>query len=128
MVIKVLVVDDDESMGETLAIFLNRSGFFSTSRTSAKDALVLLESSDFDVIITDLNMDEMTGIELCARVAVSRPGLPVIVMTGLGVPEARLAALAAGARGFLTKPVDVDVLRGSIEQAVLARRSTLPVA
>ena len=116
-----LIVDDDLAMGETLAMCLNRGEFAATSRSSGLDALVLLESSDFDVVVTDLNMDDMTGLVLCERIAALRPGLPVIVTTGFGPAEARAAALRAGAYEFLSKPIDLEVLRRTIAQAVTSR-------
>jgi two-component system response regulator HydG len=128
LVARILIVDDDPSMGETLVSFLNRAGFNASSCTSASDALAFLELNGVDTIVTDLNMDGMNGIELCERVAVLRPGLPVIVMTGLGAAHARTKALGAGAYGFLTKPVDVHLLRATIDRALLSRslRDTPP--
>ena len=121
VVSRILIVDDDLSMGETLALFLNRRGFEALSCLSAREALALLETREFDAIVTDLNMDEMNGIELCERVAVLRPGLPVIVMTGFGAADSRTKALGAGAYGFLTKPVDVHLLQSTLENALASR-------
>jgi len=123
-VVRVLIVDDDPSMGETLALWLNRRGFEATSRLDARDALTLLESTDFDVIVTDLNMHEMNGLALCERVVAMRPGLPVIVTTGFGGSESRAAAFAAGAYDFLTKPIDLTSLRLSLDRAVQGQGAT----
>ena len=121
MTARILIVDDDPSMGETLAMFLNRRGFEAASCTSARDALVLLDTHTFDSIVTDLNMDGMNGIALCERIGILRPGLPVIVMTGFGTAEAKASALGAGAYSFLTKPVDVHLLEATIDRAVRSR-------
>jgi DNA-binding NtrC family response regulator len=120
---KVLIVDDDQDMGETLALHLNRRGFEAESQRTGRDALALLEARDFDVILTDLNMYEMNGLALCERVVALRPGLPVIVTTGFGTLELRLAALGAGAYEFLTKPFDLELLRRTLDRAVLSQRS-----
>ena len=115
---RVLVVDDDPAMGETLTLYLTRHGFAAMSRLSAHAALELIAARDFDVVVTDVNMDEMNGLALCAQLRVLRPGLPVIVTTGFGAAEARVAALAVGAYEFLSKPIDLALLRSTIERAV----------
>ncbi|MCX5744977.1 MAG: response regulator, partial [Proteobacteria bacterium] len=119
--LRVLIVDDDPAMGETLATCLSRRGFEAMSRTSTHDAVTLVESIAFDAIVTDLHMDGLDGLGLCAWVARVRPGLPVIVTTGFGSSETRAAAVLAGAFEFLTKPVDVDLLRATVERACAAR-------
>ena len=118
---RVLIVDDDQGMGETLACHLNRRGFHAEWQSSGRDALVLLEARDFEVVLTDLNMGEMSGLVFCERVAALRPGLPVIVATGFGTLEVRTAAVGAGAFEFLTKPFDLDLLRLTLERAVRSR-------
>ena len=115
---RVLLIDDDESMCETLALCLVRRGFAVRWRTSALDALALLHDEEFDVIYSDLNMDGMSGLELCERAVVLRPGLPFIIVTGLGAPDVKAAALRAGAYEFMTKPVELEALRLALLRAV----------
>jgi DNA-binding NtrC family response regulator len=117
---KVLIVDDDQVMCETLAACLGRRGFAVAWRTSARDALALLDGQDFDVIVTDLNMDEMDGLALCERVVVIRPDLPVIVMTACGTPEIKVAVFSAGAYEFMAKPLDLECLLLALSRAVLS--------
>jgi DNA-binding NtrC family response regulator len=119
---RVLIVDDDQDFGETLALHLNRRGFEAESRSSGHDALALLDAKEFDVVLTDLSMCEMNGLVLCQRVAGLRPGLPVIVTTGSWTAEVRDAAHAAGAFEFLIKPFDLDELRRTLLRAVQSRR------
>ena len=69
---QVLLVDDDQSLCETLKAGLDKRGLHVTFRTSATEALQLLEGGDFDAIVTDLHMREMSGLELCERVAQNR--------------------------------------------------------
>src|SRR5450755_4092363 len=109
MTTRVLLVDDDEPLAETLAAGLKRRGCSVTSRTRADEALAMLGDIDFDVIVTDLNMKETSGLDLCARVAANRPDLPVIVLTGFGSLETAVGAIRAGAYDFLSKPVELDV-------------------
>jgi CheY-like chemotaxis protein len=91
---------------------------------SAADALVriaVIEQS-LILILSDINMPGMTGLEMLPKVKAMRPNVPVIMITAYGDPETRRKAIASGATGLLTKPIDFALLRGEIdsrlEQAV----------
>jgi DNA-binding NtrC family response regulator len=114
----VLIVDDDAAMCEMLVKGLGRKGFTCQFRTAADDALALLESGSFDVVVTDLNMRAMNGLELCARVVANRPDLPVVVITAFGSLETAVGAIRAGAYDFITKPVEIDALALTLGRAV----------
>ncbi len=118
---KALIVDDDRSMCAMLDEALARRGFATTSCTSAQDAFQLLETADFDVIITDLNMSGMNGIELCGRIVANRPDVPVVVLTAFGSFDTAVAAMRAGAYDFITKPVEIDALALAMDRAVQHR-------
>lgn len=115
---RALIVDDDASMCEMLEQSLTRCGFVTAWRTSAQDAFALLETEDFDVIVTDLNMRGMNGIDLCGRIVANRPDVPVVVLTAFGSLDTAVAAMRAGAYDFITKPVEVDALVLALERAV----------
>ena len=119
---EVLIVDDDQPLCETLAIGLRKRGLHVTAHTSATEALHALEVGNFDAVVTDLNMREMTGIELCERVALNRPDVPVIVLTAFGSLDAAVAAIRAGAYDFISKPVEVDALAIAVERAANHRQ------
>jgi DNA-binding NtrC family response regulator len=119
---EVLLVDDDQPLSETLAIGLRKRGLHVTAHTSATEALHVLEVGNFDVVVTDLNMREMTGIELCERVALNRPDVPVIVLTAFGSLDAAVAAIRAGAYDFISKPVEMDALAIAVERAANHRQ------
>jgi two-component system response regulator HydG len=114
----VLIVDDDAAMCEMLAKGLTRKSFECAFRTSADEALALMETQAFDVVVTDLNMRAMTGLELCARVVANRPDVPVVVITAFGSLETAVGAIRAGAYDFITKPVDVGTLALTLGRAV----------
>jgi DNA-binding NtrC family response regulator len=118
---RVLVVDDDRSLCETLAAGLGRRGFDVAWRTSAAEALAEVAAHDFDVIVTDLNMPGMTGIELCARIAEVRGEVPVVVLTAFGSFETAVAAIRAGAYDFIGKPVQLDLLVIALRRAAQHR-------
>jgi two-component system response regulator HydG len=118
---RILIVDDDRDMCELLEAGLQRHGFDTVWRTSAEAAFLLLEGEDFDAVLTDLNMPGMSGAELCDRIASNRPGIPVVVITAFGSMETAVSAIRAGAYDFVTKPVEIDLLRLTLERAVKHR-------
>jgi two-component system response regulator HydG len=115
---RVLLVDDDQPLCETLQAGLSRRGFAVSFRTSAGEALAALSAEEFDVVLTDLNMKGTSGLELCERVVERRGDIPVVVLTAFGSFETAVAAIRAGAYDFISKPVQLDVL------AIALRRAT----
>ena len=118
---RVLLVDDDRALCEALDQGLRARGLAVTWRTSADEALHVLESADFDVVLTDLNMRGTNGIELCTRVLQARPDVPVVLLTGFGSLDAAVAAMRAGAYDFLSKPVKLDALALALRRALQHR-------
>lgn len=114
---RILFVDDDKAMCEALAVELEAHGHEVVFRTRASEALDLLLREDFGVVVTDLNMPEVNGIELCQRVAENRRDVPVIVVTAFGSLETAIATIRAGAFDFLPKPFDIDDVLVAIERA-----------
>ncbi|WP_437681817.1 sigma-54-dependent transcriptional regulator [Sorangium sp. So ce131] len=116
---RALIIDDDEAMCAWLAADLRARGVEATTRTSPADALALIEEDEgFDVVLTDLNMRGMNGIEVCARAAEIRPDLPVVVITAFGSIETAVEAIRAGAYDYVTKPVDIEALALALERAI----------
>src|SRR5581483_9217391 len=118
---RVLIVDDDKSMGDMVVASLRKNGFDPTAATAAEEALAALAETDFDVVVTDLNMRGMNGLELCERIASNRPDIPVLVITAFGSLDTAIAAIRAGAYDFITKPFEIDVLVLALERAVKHR-------
>jgi two-component system response regulator HydG len=117
----VLIVDDEVAMCEMLAKGLSRRGFQCQVRTAGDEALALMEREPFDVVVTDLNMRAMDGLELCARIAANRPDVPVVVLTAFGSLETAVGAIRAGAYDFITKPVEIEALALAVARAVQHR-------
>ena len=118
---RVLLVDDDQPLCETLEAGLARRDLAVAWRTSATEALALLDQSDFDVIVTDLQMSQLDGIAFCERVLARRPDIPIIVLTAFGSFDAAVAAIRAGAYDFISKPVQLDVLAIALRRAAQHR-------
>jgi DNA-binding NtrC family response regulator len=115
---KVLIVDDDRAMCEMLDSDLRRRGFTPTWYTQAEKAIANISEAEYNVILADINMPGMTGIQLCERIALNRPDIPVIVITAFGSLETAVSAIRAGAYDFVTKPVDTDILELALFRAI----------
>ncbi|MGE0395787.1 MAG: sigma-54-dependent transcriptional regulator [Kofleriaceae bacterium] len=118
----VLIVDDDQSLAETLTKAMTRRGFVVAWKTSAAEALALLDEQDFDVVVTDLHMEGMNGFAFCERVAANRPDVPVVMITAFGSLDSAIGAIRVDAYDFITKPFDVETLRLTLVRAVQHRR------
>ena len=118
---RILVVDDDQTLCETIETDLGSRGFDVVWHTTAEAALAALKDGGFDVVLTDLRMPGMDGIELCDRIVSNRPDIPVIVMTAFGSLEAAVEAIRAGAYDFVTKPIEMDVLALALGRAARHR-------
>jgi two-component system, NtrC family, response regulator HydG len=117
----VLIVDDEQETCDLLEMALVRHGFKVTTSTNALRALELVATQDFDVVLTDLSMPEMSGLDLCERVLGTRPNMPVVVITGQGSLETAIGAIRVGAYDFITKPVDPKLLFLSVSRAIQHR-------
>ena len=122
MTTRVLLVDDEATLTDLLKERLGRRGFEVTVSAGAEEALQSLETQVFDVVVTDLHMPGLGGIELCARIAQNRSDTPVVVLTAFGSLDSAIAAIRAGAYDFLTKPIEIEALVVSLERAAANRR------
>ncbi|MEO6772655.1 MAG: sigma-54 dependent transcriptional regulator [Kofleriaceae bacterium] len=119
---KVFVIDDEKEMVEFVQLGLKKRGFVIVPFSNGADALAGLTEHDVDVVVTDLNMKGMTGLELCQTLVADRPDLPVIVLTAFGSFETAVGAIRAGAYDFVTKPVEIEALAIAIRRAAERRR------
>ena len=118
---RVLIVDDEPEMATVIEQALARRGYAVTQHNSADAAWEHLDREDFDVVVTDINMRGMSGVELADRITKNRKDLPVIVITAFGSLETAIATLRAGAYDFITKPFDIDQLVVAVERALQTR-------
>jgi len=119
---EVLVVDDELETCELLEMALSRQGMQVTTCTTAADALEKVSSRDFDVVLSDLTMPDVSGLELCERIIALRPDVPVVLITGHGSLETAMGAIRAGAYDFVTKPIESKTLGVVVSRAVQHRR------
>jgi CheY-like chemotaxis protein len=103
-----IVVDDEETLRKFLKDMFLREGFEVTVCESGKQALEKLDQNNFDLMLTDIKMPTMDGLELLRRVRVIHPEMPVVMMTGHGTVENAIHALNLGAFNFVRKPFAID--------------------
>ncbi|PRQ04426.1 Transcriptional regulatory protein ZraR [Enhygromyxa salina] len=115
---RVLIVDDDPDTRTLLSAALTEQGLEVLDASDASSALVQLETQPFSLVLTDVHIAGMSGIELCTQIRDGHPATPVIVMTGQAKMQTAVEALRAGAHDFLTKPVDVPHLLHRVDGAL----------
>jgi two-component system response regulator HydG len=121
MVGRILIVEDDRHMGEMLETDLQLCGYETVWQPTAEEAFERWHHEDFDVVLTDLKLPGLSGLDLCERLVANRPDVPVVVMTAFGSMETAVAAVRVGAYDFVTKPIDLEMLRLVLERAIRHR-------
>ncbi len=115
--VDVLVIDNDEAHAEVVAESLDRVGFHCQVATSGTEGAELVEQKHFDVVLTDLVMSDIGGLEILARAKAAQPETEVILMTGHGTIPSAVEAMQQGAFNYLLKPLDISQLRAITEKA-----------
>jgi DNA-binding response OmpR family regulator len=115
---RLLIVDDEQSICVVLARALGYLGFDVEAVNSGPEALARLAEADYDLMLLDIRMPGMDGMEVMQHVRQSNPELPIIIMTGQGTLESAIAALKLGALDYVLKPVGVPELAAAVEQAL----------
>lgn len=113
-----LIVDDEKNAREGMVQLLDSFGYAAIEASSGKEALRIVKEEKPDVVITDLRMPEMDGLELLTKLKSSAPSLPVIVLTAFGTVENAVKAMHLGAFHYLIKPVNIDELKVVTKRAL----------
>jgi two-component system OmpR family response regulator len=125
---RILVVEDEPKMGELLSRGLREEGFYAEVATTGQDALWLAETGDWDALVLDLMLPDLSGVEVCRRLRAARNWVPVLVLTARAEVPTRVQGLDAGADDYLVKPFAFAELlarlrallrRGEIERPVV---------
>lgn len=119
MVKHILIVDDEPDIRELLEITLSRMQLEPIAVASIKDAKQILSSQSFDLCLTDMNLPDGDGIELVGYIQSKFPKIPVAMITAYGSMDTAIKALKAGAFDFVSKPIDLKVLRKLVSGALL---------
>jgi two-component system response regulator HydG len=115
--IQVLVIDNDRAHAEAMADSLRSVGFSCTVATGGREALAQLEHGTYEIVITDLKMPDVGGLEVLAKCKELQPDAEVILVTGHGTIESAVEAMQRGAFNYLLKPLDLKQLRAVVENA-----------
>jgi two-component system response regulator PilR (NtrC family) len=121
---KVLVVDDEQSLRDVLSIMLKRAGYAVTSAMDGEEAIELLNREIFDLVITDLRMPKIDGMEVLKAVRSVSPETVVLIITAFATADSAVEAMKQGAYDYLTKPFQVDEVQLIIRNALEKRRLT----
>jgi len=119
---KILVIDDEDSMCSFMEIMLSKEGYEVSSTTSGSEGISRLRSENYDLVIADLNMPEMTGIEVLKEVKSFKNEQEVIVMTAFASVDTAIEAMKQGAADYVTKPFKVDEVKLVIDKTINRRR------
>ena len=118
---RVMVVDDEENLCKFMQIMLSKEGYDVATALSAREALAHLREKPVDLVMTDLMMPEMSGLEFIQALRRSNPDTECIVMTAYASVDSAIEALKLGAADYITKPFNIDEVKITIEQ-LLSRR------
>jgi len=108
---QILIVDDNPHMSSLLSDILDFFAYKAVGARDGEEALKILREESFDMVITDLKMPKMGGMDLLHTIKEKLPNLPVVVITGFGTDSSRSDAFAAQADGFLAKPFKVEEIK-----------------
>jgi len=122
--IDVLIIEDDVSFQKALKNSLKKEGYTSLSVGSAEQGLKALESNMARLIISDIKMDQLSGLQLLTQLKSTFPNLPVLMMTAYGTVESAVEAIKSGASDYLMKPFDIKTLIKSVEQNIAPLETT----
>ena len=119
---RVLVVDDEEIARTNLEYILRKDGYQVAAAASGLEALDRLEEQEFDVVLTDLKMEKMDGLQLLEAVKQAAPATEIIMITGYATVTSAVDALRKGAAHYLSKPINLDELRTSVREIIGKKR------
>ncbi|HAP66708.1 MAG TPA: Fis family transcriptional regulator [Nitrospinae bacterium] len=114
----ILVIDDERSMREFLSIMLGKEGYRAIAIDNGNDALEFISKNKYDLIITDIKMPKMSGIDILRESMALHPNTPVIMITAFASTEVAVEAMKLGAYDYITKPFNVDEIKIIIKNAI----------
>jgi len=122
---KILVIDDEESMCNFMEIMLAKEGYHVDTVDSGRDGVLLLKERNYDLVIADLNMPQMSGIDVLKKIRSFKKDQDLVVMTAYASVETAIEAMKQGAADYITKPFKVDEIKLTIEKIINRRQLRL---
>jgi DNA-binding response OmpR family regulator len=120
-----MIIEDDEAMRSLLEDFFEEEGFETDSASNGADALRILSNDHLDLIITDIRMPGLTGLDILPRLRRLKPETSIIVMTAYGSEDVRRRSLDRGATTYLEKPIHLSQLRTLIHEMVSTKEKRI---
>lgn len=118
---RILVVDDEESIRDLCARVLTRAGYVVATAPSGEDAIVRLQEEAFDLMISDIRMPGISGLEVLEHAKTTFPAIRVVLITGFGTPQTLTRARQSGADRILTKPFNPMELLAAVRESLPSR-------
>jgi DNA-binding response OmpR family regulator len=103
---EVLIVEDEDKVASFIKKGLNTQGYVSTIAATGREALDFMSDRNFDLIILDIGLPDITGLEVCSKIREKNPGVPVLMLTALGSMSDKLSGYEVGTDDYLVKPFD----------------------
>jgi CheY-like chemotaxis protein len=125
---KILVVDDDPVVGKSFNRVLSNKGYAVITAENAREALSKMETADYDVVFTDIQLPGLDGVALAEKVKARHPWTPVVIVTGYGTAKNEARARAAGVAAFLHKPLSPEVIEETTATALVEAAPAAPAA
>jgi two-component system NtrC family response regulator len=119
---RILVVEDDDCLRRVTQAQLEKCGYDVLVSPDVPEALIILEKHPIDLVLTDLNLPGLSGLELLGRIRGEYPDISVVIITAYGTIETAVAAIKAGAYDYITKPVHPDELRALVSRVIERHR------
>jgi len=113
---RILVVDDEEVIRELLSEILMDEGYEVDTAKEGNEAMEKIKRLPFELVITDIRMPGLNGMEILRETKKKNPSIEVIIITGYGTPEIEAEAIAQGASGYINKPININQIRNMVAE------------
>jgi DNA-binding NtrC family response regulator len=120
---RILLIDDDPGVSEVIGLLLEREGYAVERAATLKQAIIQVEATEVDLVVTDLKLPDGTGLDVIALILGRHPGLPIVMITSYSSMESAIAALRAGAADYVVKPFNNDEFLRAVARALDRRRA-----
>ena len=120
--VKILIIDDEKSILDLLSVVFKKEGYRVETSLSAKTALELIDKEEFDLILTDIKLPQMSGMKILKYVKEKYPAMPVVMITAYGTIKQAIEALKMGAMDYIVKPFNMEELKIIVAQGLENRR------
>ncbi|MEW5975697.1 MAG: sigma-54 dependent transcriptional regulator [Acidobacteriota bacterium] len=123
---RILVIDDDRSICESLSLYFSEEGYFVETADTSREGLAKVQSARWDIVILDIFLSDINGLEVLRRIRQSHPEVSVIMITAFHDMPTTVQAMKLGAVEYIHKPIEIDELEAAIHRALKRRSASTP--